>query len=501
MVLLFVIHALALSTAKPPWYDEWFTAIFARLRQPAAIAQAVRDAADPIPPAFYILEGSLSGYIPIEVIALRLPAVVGAAGAAASLFAFLKPSLGGLSALIGTTFLCLTVAFTTFAAEARPYGLLLGCISAAALTWKSAHKSWTSFVAFACCLTLASAIHYYAVFALFAFLLAEAWLTLRYRSPRVGPLVSLCVAVVPLIFQWPFLNEAREVFMPNFWGKSNPGVLMAIYQDLVPRFWILIPALSVLLLLETLVCRRILPEPTSTSRRLRCHRKFDDTDSHQSIVLAVCLSFLMPVGAVTATWLMHGGFSPRYVLPAVLGVAISFAFFSTKLSLVSRLALLLLFCLSAAVDCANSVRRAWTANTGSGRLGAAQYISSLELPGKRYELPLVLGNAGMFLEASIQSPLELRKRVFFVADRRHAVKITGTDSVDVGLLRLRRVAPLNVIDYEIFRRQYARFYVLSAGNRFEWLVDQLTLDGCQLSLIRSERPWKLFRSECNVPRG
>lgn len=100
-------------------------------------------------------------------------------------------------------------------------------------------------------------------------------------------------------------------------------MLMGIFPDLFPRLWIVIPVLSVLLLFDKLAFYRVSSETHSMSIMLYCDGQFDHTDSHQSMVLAVCLSVLMPVSAVTATWLMvgdsaHAAFSPLCsALPSV----------------------------------------------------------------------------------------------------------------------------------------------------------------------------------------
>lgn len=496
--LLFLLQSLATSVVKPFWLDEWFTASFARLEEPAAIVNAVRNAADPIPPAFYLIEGVFHRLIPVERVALRLPGAIGTAGAMACVYALLRPSVGALSALAGAALLFITAAFGTYCSEARPYGLLLGCFAGAALAWKTAHRSWLRAAVFGGCLTLGAALHYYGVFTILAFLAAEAWLWFRLKRFRPAVFLFFGVAFTPLLLQWPFLSETRRAFGPNFWARPYPGAVEVVYQQLFPGLWIGVPLWSLLLLPGVFASRRTRTERPGTGLADPSSAGSDPLERQAGMILAVSLSLLLPAMALFLTWLAQGGFAPRYILPMVIGAAISFGYCCATMPAFPRLLILLILGVSGGVQCALTLQKAWLALTTRPPAMAERNLQMLGIPLEKNPFPLAVSSGSQFLELALESQAKWRQLLLFVADPKHAAQLTGFDSVDVGLQRLRTLLGLNVQDYQSFRRQHRRFYLLARGDRSEWLVPVLLRDGCGLRLLGVQGASRIYWSECEA---
>ncbi len=157
------------------------------------------------------------------------------------MFACLRRGAGALAALIGAGFLFLT-AGVFHAAEARPYGLLLGCVAGAALAWQRGHRSWLHAAALAGCLSLATAVHYYAVFVVTAVAAAEIWFLLHFDRIRGSVWLAMLAAAIPLAVQWPFLERAREVFGAHFRARPDRTFFVQVFRDLFPDAWVGIPA-------------------------------------------------------------------------------------------------------------------------------------------------------------------------------------------------------------------------------------------------------------------
>lgn len=493
--LLMLGRGLATAVARPLWYDEVFTAVFARLEHPASIVHAVRTAADPLPPAYYVLEGAVARWISSEPLGLRLPSAIAVASAVAFVFAFLRLSVDPVSALLGAGFLFVTAA-VPYAAEARPYGILLGCTAGAALAWALAHRSRGALAALGGFLAAGTALHYYAIFVVFAFLAAEIWLSLDERRIRARLCLPLLAGMTPFFIQWPFLERARQVFGSNFWKNANIDDPAYAFRDLFPYLWMTLPVAGILAASAVFPRWREAAGGKSIEVRSAHSEGLFSPCCRAPLAVAISLMLVLPLTAAGVAWMLKGGFTPRYVLPMVAGASMVFGICCSRMSAGQKVFILLLLLGLGTYQCGSSVWRA-AKEQRAGRSARTQTpFQRLMADAERGPGPLVISSGKEFLEEFGRRTGGKPAGKLFVADPRLAVKISGTDSVDLGLLGLRKVVELNVIEYEQFKRQYNRFSVLAGQDGMEWLVPQLTEDGCRLNLIGKDGPFMLFRSEC-----
>lgn len=500
MAVLFLATGLLESVTRPLWFDEFITVFFARMREPAAIAAAVRAAADPIPPAYYMLGAALCRWIPFEALALRLAAIVGLTSAVLCIFACLRRRTGPLAALIGAGFLFLT-AGVAYAAEARPYGLLLGCTAGAALAWQRAHRSWLHAAALAGCLSLATAVHYYAVFVVVAFAAAESWFLLRVERIRGSVWLALLAAAVPLAVQWPFLERAREVFGRHFWARPDRTFFVGVSRDLFPHVWVGIPLAGFLAGVSLLTARSTAAGVPQETPSLDGPGQPEELRYDVIIAPGLALLFVLPVSEFAVTWLFHGGLTQRYALPAVLGGALVFGAASARMPAAYQLATLLALLGMGSFDLAVLTKRTLKGETPVGEAGVLHSIRPVIRSLASTQTPLAVSDGSQFLGICLARPEEARHRVFYLADRSRAVATTGTDSIDAGLLGLKAADGLNVVEYEEFIRRHRRFSVLAGCHRMQWLVPRLVRDGCRLTMTERIDGWMLFMTECGAGAG
>jgi hypothetical protein len=151
LILLAVALRAAISAyANPFSYDETCTVILCRLPSASDIWKALYNAADTNPPLYYLI-ARIGRHLSLDdYLGYRLPSILGLLGTVLCIYAVLSRSVDYLSALVGATFvLCTPVA--DFAYLARPYALMIGCISAAILAWQRIEDSRRySFVLAAC---------------------------------------------------------------------------------------------------------------------------------------------------------------------------------------------------------------------------------------------------------------------------------------------------------------------------------------------------------------
>ena len=101
------------------------------------------------------------------------------------------------------------------AAEARPYSLVVACISFALVCYQRAPAlRWTILLGLS--LALAQSFHYYAVFAFVPFFASEAVLSLEKRQVRWGVWVALVFGFLPLVAFWPMLSKLRSLYGEHY---------------------------------------------------------------------------------------------------------------------------------------------------------------------------------------------------------------------------------------------------------------------------------------------
>ena len=223
-----IVRSLFAAASKPFWYDEVSTIILARQRTISAIWRALAHAADGQPPSFYIVERAAVALVQNPHIAFRLPSIFGFACALLCIFRFVRQRSGGVYALFCAAILLVTVLYDPYAIEARPYSLLVACVAIALLCYQRAPEAgWLVLMGIS--LAAAEALHYYAVFALVPFGLAEIAVFLKTRRLRPGVWLALACELVPLAVDWPLLLAAKRSFGPHIWDPPTLRHIGSIY--------------------------------------------------------------------------------------------------------------------------------------------------------------------------------------------------------------------------------------------------------------------------------
>ncbi len=173
---------------KPFWYDE---VIFRWVAMEPSVHSIYRDllgAIDLDPPLAQVVTHFTVMLLGSGQIATRIPAMIGVCSTLLCLFLTLEIYLDSLFALIALVFPVCSL-LIEYGWEARPYGLMDGFLALTVLSWcylgkdDSRRGLWTAVLAAS--LTLMLGCHFYAIFALPAFYVAEVD-----RSHRRGPVLA-----------------------------------------------------------------------------------------------------------------------------------------------------------------------------------------------------------------------------------------------------------------------------------------------------------------------
>jgi len=492
ILLLVGAWSVLFAVAQPFWYDEICTVIVCHLPGASGVWKALDSAADTNPPAFYFFARLTRRLVPDDHLGYRLPSILGLMGTVLCIFVILSKRVSRLSALTGAAFvLCTPLA--AYAYEARPYALMVGCISCAILAWQRIGGSWIYSLPLAASLAVAVSLHYYAIFVWPAFVLAEMSVLIFHRRLRISAWASFLLGAAPLLLFAKLLLRLREYYGQSFW--SQPSFMQVLLAHnwffIVGSGWTFTVGVAVLFLyFSNAKTARI---DSSDQRRVEGPGLVIE---EQLLVLTL---LALPVIAVLAAKLSHGGMNERYMLPTILGGALAFGYVIDQVPSLGRVLVLFLLLLNYA---ASSVSSRWRLHGEEGslalgmsvlkgsllepRAAAAHAVSALAERGGS-DLPIVIASGIRYLPMAYYAPADVRRRLYAVVDSRAALGASSTASVDLALLVLRRYFPLQVEDYAGFASRHPEF-LLVLGGAFDSWPERLAREGYSLRLVSAGEP-------------
>ena len=436
-----VIYYLGLAAAgvqRHLWHDELYTFYIAQAPSLSQLWQDLR--LDLNPPLGYLLARAAMQLFGNSAFAVRLPSMAGVLTGSLCLYALvsrrLRPSYGLLAVLIFWSTPALY-----FATEARPYGLVLGFFGLAMLCWQRAGDSprpaWAvPTLAFAVTGMMLS--HFFAVFFLVPFLLAEFIRLIRLRRPDWPISAAL---LLPGVLPFFFLHiQTGDAFPPAF-QASLRKMASYYYWTLHPEGWVILLGLCIALAL-----RRSGAESRAQA----------EVPSHTERAFVVGL-LALPISVNIAMMLTHGAFFTRYAAPTLFAYPLVLVFLLAT-SRGSALAMCGLLALYIPIQ-----------NLAKARPQA------LNIAHVHPELPLVAASGLTFLEMDHYEPPETVDRLYYLTGREHALQYAHATLFE-GLPAIKQHFPIRarVEAFRDFAQSHPRFLVLGTPDYPEdWLLRYL----------------------------
>ncbi len=475
----FAFANVRIAARKYFWYDEVLTVAVAQQNTPSGIWDALARGVDGQPPTFYLVETLGSRLSNDPQVAYRIPSILAFLAVPLAMFWFLRSRVGNLAALTAAILPLLTPLNSIYATEARPYALMSACIALALVAWQRADRTIGLF-SLALLLAAAECFHYYAVFAMIPFGIAEAFRYWRIRKLRLGVWAALCCGVIPLMVYWPIVARMRQLYGQFFWNKAQLSEILYFYDELLGvrktaggvGFWGagIAVALGIGILASLISARR-------KSRESDAGR----TLFPEELVLLLGL-LIFPVIELAATFLSHGVFSARYAEPALLGVALASGFLIYSAG--RRPAAWFLF-LSVSI-LGFQEGNSWKDTRGFRKAAAAPPGSLVQLDamvtkGGIRDLPVVVCSGLAYLPMAYYASMRPSLPFLNLIDIPAAIQYAHSTSVDSAMALVTAYLPLNVQQYSRFALQHRRFLLYSdSGNQWNWWVERLSHDGDSL---------------------
>lgn len=482
-----VVLRAAADLRRPMWFDELFTYFISRLNSVHEMLAAIP--ADGNPPLYYLFAHFFLWMGLPDEAAVRMPSLIGFSVALVSIYVFLRRRFGVVAGLIGML-LAATSAMASYAAEARPYGLMLGFTGLALVSWQAAQgrgKGWAlAGIAFGFAGAIGS--HHYGIFHVgMPLLFGEAWRLYERRRPDWRVWIASAAGLSMLAVSIPFARATHLVMLDsvkqsvNFWSRPEAWHLFDYFR--MVSWW----ALGVVAAALWVSRRGAGPVKRRTA--------MPPSEIAAAAGLALLLELVLVVTAVAT-----GYFQPRYAIGGTIGVAVLVVVWMytcggrrDRLNAAGALCVVTLAVLGFVPFEAREYR------TVNGRIVTAAMdrngAAPLDLESVRGEEPIVVESALGYTPMWWYSSQELRGRLRYLADLRYAVK--QPDFLpELSLVANQACVPAKADGYAEFIAAHRRFLIYSFdAARLEWTAARLKAAGWKISTVYRGKTDELFEAE------
>ena len=466
MVFYAVIRGIVSAATNPLFFDEILTLAVSSQSTVSGIWTALSRSVDGQPPIFYLIERAFTGILGTTQVALRLPSVLSMAGTMVCIFLYIRRRHHEWIAFLCTMLLMVTSLFLNYAANARPYSILMACV-AFALVCYDRLPSFRWAILFGLSLALAQGVYYFAIFAVLPFALAEVVVLIETRRIRWQAWLAFVFCGLPLIIFWPLLSHMRTYYGSRYWvPTASVASLPKFYGSYLFLGAAYAGALIAVLSAGVIGSHFLRRQGQSKSKTIRVDG-------------ALILTFLaLPIIALVVTRIMRAGMLDRYVLATIFGVCLATACLLSRATLSTVLLFALFLGSSVGLHEISFWRGIHGIHPQSDTTSVEQFIETAG----HSELPVVVSDGLSYLSLNYYASPEWSKRFVFVGDADLAAKYLGTDSVDKNVLDLRPYLPIHASEFSEFVSTHSEFLLYSEdpGYGFGWLPYHL-----------SRGPWSL----------
>jgi hypothetical protein len=482
LIALLSLYVLARSVVaaatKSLWYDEIITVVLSGQPSLKATWAALARAADAQPPTFYWIEKISLGLFSNKEVGARFPAILAMACTTLCIFAYLKRRFGEAIGFLGALLLLSTDLFTRYASEARPYSLLVACIAFAMVCYQRLPSGlWQVMLGLS--LLLAGTFHYYSVFAIIPFGLAELVFFSQTKRFRWGVWLALICGCLPLVAFWPLLATVRAHYQTHFYSHFHLTTIPSTYAAFFLTDSAYGTALVATAIAGVLAWLYLVPPGDNEPAGRR--------PAEATLLIAMLALPLIVLPIVTA---LHGGIRGPYVMAAVLGVCLAVG---TTLS-IPRPAVVLLFGLFLCSNIAVREYVFWRSNHSLHFIPDSTALSELLNQSGYSDVPVVVSSGLRYTFLAYYATPDLFKRLYYLRNEQMQFRYEGTDTLDKHIVILARYLPLQITDFSDFILSHHTFlvYTEEPDDAGTWLPIYLSRTAASVRIVTMEQRRRLY---------
>lgn len=491
LVVYVVIRGIVGALWRPLWFDELLTLSIARQPSLRASWNAIKVGFDATPPAFQLLERAALHLSRHPELALRIPSIIAFAVTVVCVFFYARKRNGEIAALLCAVSLLPTLLFHTYAIEARSYSMVIACMALAMVCYQRiASRRWA--VLFGLALVVAELLHYYAVFAMLPFWIAEGVMLLRTRQFRWLVWLALVCGALPLVMSFPLLAAIKGFYGAQIYSSPVLGEVKGYYA----RF-LLLNEYAVGVALAVLAVAGIVWAALAGKHATRT----EDEENFAEAALLLSL-VVLPYIMFVLLELTHGPLLNRYVLVTVLAVVLGIltAFRIAGQRAVAIYALLLL-CITGAKEATfwhhvdPDLYNPYFSATSARELDS---VKQLMATAGQPALPIVVSDCLLDAQFSYYFEPPLRNRIVYLVDEARELQVSRTDSASRAQKAFSKVFPIRLADFSEFTTSHKEF-LFYVGDR-DWNSPIFREQGYSMQLLNTDnRLGSMYLVKTNGP--
>jgi putative flippase GtrA len=459
LVAYSIVRGIRTAMVRPFWFDELYTLTIAGQPTLRDLWAVWKRGIDAVPPFFFLIE-RLALDLPVgKEVALRLPSIVAFSGTLLCVFAYVRRRSGEFVACLSALLLLSTSLFHTYMAEARPYAEMIGCIAFALVCYQRLpSRRWA--VLFFVSLVLAESLHYYAVFAMIPFGVAEGVFFLKTWRFRWAVWVSLVCAALPLVASLRWLLMIQKYLGPHVFARPSLSDVKKYYASFFLSSDIAVVAGIVVAAIFAILWN---------GRWTWSEEENGNTGKTNARETALMLSLVaLPYIAFVLTQMVHGLLLARYVMPAIIGVLLGMA---CALSFAGRRAVVI-FAVFAL--CATAVREIdfWrypqfspyqSYFSATSRQQLREMKDFVDSAGHN-DLPVVISDCLLYTQFVYYLDANWTKRLVYLVDRENEYKYSTSDSSSATMFAFHSYFPVQLAEYSQFTTAHPEFLLYAEGS-------------------------------------
>ena len=484
-----IVRGIVGAASRLFWYDELLTLTIAGEPSLHDLWAAVKTGIDSAPPLFYLMERAALGITSNKQIALRLPSILAFPCTLICLFVYAKKRIGEVLACLCALLFLSTSLFHTYLIEARAYSMVVACIAFALVCFqRMPAPGWTAL--FGLALLLAGSLHYYAIFAMIPFWVAEGLFFVKTKKFRWFTWIALICGTLPLIFFWPLLMKMKENYGSNLaFARPTLSAARGYYATLLLLKENAVGIAVAILSVVGIVWSCLSPHRTNSQSQE------PNSDGSKDLSEAGLLLSLvaLPLIIFVLTKAVHGLLLARYVMATTIGLLLGI---TMAVSMVGRKAAMLfavfVFGLVGMRESSFWFSREFDpfipyfSATSTGEL---QHMREFIQSAGHTDLPVVISDFLLYSQFVYYSEPSWTNRLVYLADEQRELRYARTDSSSKNITSFGKLFPLQVRNYSQFTAAHAEFLFYSEGG--DWYVPAFLADGFSLQLI-ANYPGQLY---------
>ncbi len=427
------------------------------------------------PPPYHVLAHAAMAVFGPTAFALRLPAFAGYLLMQLCLYFFVRnlvgaeehPQLAQRAGLIAMAAPALT--WTLFyAAEGRPYGLLLGCYALAVLCWQVAARDagprlWP-LIGLALALALTLNVHFYGVLLLIPLWGAELLRTFQRRRLDAGMLTALLGGTAALGLSLPYVKSSGEFKKHYYAGPVSAHMLTQPYRQMLLDYTAFPHRVQTLLVLALLAaaavvvwsCVRVVRGGMLTATAPEC--------------LIVLLLVMMPAFAFVLGKYVTHALEARHSIGAILGLVTLMAIALLPVLRARRNFQLCMAALLLGIVAVNAARIRTSAHESQALMQSLVLSpATLALADANPDRNIYFQDLGEWETASLYEPdTSLRSRLVLVYSRDEEMAHEQHDTMYLTATHTQRFSTQPIVPYETLRAMPGEHLFATYRSGWNW---------------------------------